>query len=142
MKCTRSISGLGCSSRRVLAEGHDTLGIKPPFIRFASEFTEALAAVRRAGLDPGTDVKVGVSVETPAAALRLHEFLDAGAAFVSVGVSDSAAASGRARNRLLRHHLNAKPSFTIFTPGCFSVKYFRYAFIIDSGPHMKMFVPS
>jgi len=61
---------------------------------------------------------------------------------VSVGVSDSAAASGRARDRLLRHHLNAKPSFTIFTPGYFSVKYFRYAFIIGSGPHMKMFVPS
>lgn len=71
-----------------VAEGHDRLGIKLPFIRFAEEFAEALSAVRRAGLDPGMDVQVGVSIETPAAALRLGDFLEQGASFVSVGLSD------------------------------------------------------
>lgn len=73
---------------RVVAEGHRNLGVKLPFVRFVSEFEEGLKAVRRAGMHPGEDVAVGLSVETPAVALRLRDFLDAGTGFVSVGVSD------------------------------------------------------
>jgi pyruvate,water dikinase len=73
---------------RAVARGHEHIGIKLPFIRFVSEFERARAAVRRAGLDPVRDVELGISVETPAVALELSRFLDAGAAFVSVGVSD------------------------------------------------------
>jgi len=73
---------------RAVRDGHTNLGIKLPFIRFVSELHEALGVIRSAGLRPGEDVTVGVSVETPATALGLKEFLDAGAGFVSVGVSD------------------------------------------------------
>lgn len=73
---------------KVVAEGHRNLGVKLPFVRFEREFTAGLEAVRRAGLRPGEDVTVGISVETPAVALRLRDYLDAGAQFVSVGVSD------------------------------------------------------
>jgi len=73
---------------RAVADGYDNLGVKLPFVRFVREFEAGLAAVRRVGLLPGENVRVGVSVETPAAALGLREFLDAGAEFVSVGVSD------------------------------------------------------
>jgi len=73
---------------RAVESGVDTLGVKLPFIRFPSEFQQVLEAVRQVGMKPGEDIEVGISVETPAAVLRLQDFLDAGAAFVSVGVSD------------------------------------------------------
>ena len=73
---------------RAVADGHQGLGIKLPFVRFVSEFEQVLGAMRRLGLRPGEDVEVGISVETPAVALRLTDFLTAGAAFVSVGASD------------------------------------------------------
>jgi pyruvate,water dikinase len=73
---------------RAVAEGHETLGIKLPFVRFISEFEETLDAAEALGLRPGDNIQVGISVETPATALGLAPFLDAGAAFVSVGVSD------------------------------------------------------
>jgi pyruvate,water dikinase len=73
---------------RAVAEGHDTLAVKLPFVRFISDFEETLAAAAALGLRPGDNVQVGISVETPATALGLAPFLEAGAAFVSVGVSD------------------------------------------------------
>lgn len=73
---------------RAAAEGYGGLGIKLPFIRFVREFDTALRMVREFGLGPDSAVEVGISVETPAVALCLQEFLDEGAAFVSVGVSD------------------------------------------------------
>jgi pyruvate,water dikinase len=74
--------------RRAVEDGHDTLGVKLPLVRLLSEYLEAEAALRRAGLEPHRDVELGVSVETPAVAMRLAAFLDAGADFVSVGLSD------------------------------------------------------
>ncbi|MBE0477306.1 MAG: hypothetical protein IBX62_09440 [Coriobacteriia bacterium] len=73
---------------RAVAEGHRDIGVKLPFVRFVREFEAGLEAVRRVGLQPAEDVHVGVSVETPAVALGLRGFLEAGAEFVSVGVSD------------------------------------------------------
>ncbi len=74
--------------RRALEAGAGRVGIKLPFVRFAEEYAAALDAIRRAGLEPHTDVDVGVSVETPGIAMRLADVLALGADFVSVGVSD------------------------------------------------------
>jgi len=73
---------------RAVAEGHEHLGIKLPFIRFVAELEQARTAAIRVGLRPGENVELGISVETPAVALGISDFLAAGAAFVSVGVSD------------------------------------------------------
>lgn len=73
---------------RAVEMGCRNLGVKLPFVRFVSEYTRAEEALRRAGLRPHEDVSLGVSVENPAMALGLHEFLELGADFVSVGLSD------------------------------------------------------
>lgn len=73
---------------RAVEAGCKTLGVKLPFIRFLGEFAAAEAALRERGIAPHEDVALGISVETPAVALGIEEFLDAGADFVSVGLSD------------------------------------------------------
>jgi pyruvate,water dikinase len=73
---------------RAVEAGCVNLGVKLPFIRFPAEYTAAEAMLRAHGLEPHTDVALGVSVETPAVALGLDSFLDLGADFVSVGLSD------------------------------------------------------
>jgi len=74
--------------RAALDAGATSVAIKLPFVRFTHEYAAALDAIRASGLEPHVDVGVGVSVETPAMAMRLHEVLALGADFVSVGVSD------------------------------------------------------
>jgi pyruvate,water dikinase len=98
---------------RAVAEGHEHLGIKLPFIRFVSEFEQARAAAVRVGLRPGENVALGISVETPAVALGLSGFLEAGAAFVSVGVSDltmCTLAVDRESHRVAGHFHPAAPA--------------------------------
>ncbi|HEY5540298.1 MAG TPA: PEP/pyruvate-binding domain-containing protein [Coriobacteriia bacterium] len=73
---------------RAVELGCENLGVKLPFVRFASEYVRAEEALRRMGLVPHKDVALGVSVENPAVALGLREFLELGADFVSVGLSD------------------------------------------------------
>jgi pyruvate,water dikinase len=73
---------------RAVEAGCTNLGVKLPFIRFPAEYEAAVAALRAHGVEPHADVALGVSVETPAAALGLDEFLELGADFVSVGLSD------------------------------------------------------
>lgn len=73
---------------RAVEAGCSTLGVKLPFIRFADEYAAAEAALAERGVAPHDDVALGISVETPAVALRIEEFLDSGADFVSVGLSD------------------------------------------------------
>jgi len=73
---------------RAVDAGCSSLGIKLPFVRFASEYIAAERALRGHGIEPGRDVTLGVSVETPATAMRIDEFLGLGARFVSVGLSD------------------------------------------------------
>ncbi len=76
--------------RRALEDGCTRVGVKLPFIRFVAEYRAVLSHVERLGMLPHEDVAVGVSIETPAAAALLEDFLDEGADFVSVGVSDLA----------------------------------------------------
>ncbi len=73
---------------RAVEAGCVNLGVKLPFIRFPAEYVTAEAMLRAQGLEPHADVTLGVSVETPAVALGLDAFLDLGADFVSVGLSD------------------------------------------------------
>jgi pyruvate,water dikinase len=76
--------------RRALGDGCRGLGVKLPFIRFVDEYRAVVRRVEELGMRPHEDVSIGVSIETPAAAAMLTEFLDEGADFVSVGVSDLA----------------------------------------------------
>jgi len=73
---------------RAVQSGCSNIAIKLPFVRFVSEYTDVEEALRLRGLTPHENVGLGVSVETPAVAMRLQEFLEAGADFVSVGLSD------------------------------------------------------
>lgn len=74
--------------RRAVAAGARTVGVKLPFVRFTADYAAALAAIEAAGLRPHVDVRVGLSVETPAVAMRLADFFALGVDFVSVGLSD------------------------------------------------------
>jgi pyruvate,water dikinase len=73
---------------RAVKAGCTTLGVKLPFVRFPSEYIAAAHALREHGIEPNVDVALGVSVETPATAMRIDELLGLGARFVSVGLSD------------------------------------------------------
>ncbi|MEW5706152.1 MAG: PEP/pyruvate-binding domain-containing protein [Actinomycetota bacterium] len=74
--------------KRALNKVDGNLGIKLPFIRFVSELRDAKAAMREVGLRPHQDVKVGISIETPAVVYTLSDFISEGIDFISVGLSD------------------------------------------------------
>ncbi len=76
--------------RSLIDEGYSNLGLKFPFIREVSEYVEAKKLLRECGLKPHRDLKVGVSVETPSAALQLGDFMKEDLDFVSIGMSDLA----------------------------------------------------
>ena len=71
--------------RKLLNEGFDNLYVKVPFIRDISEYREFLDILQNFGLEK---LKRGISVETPAVALSIDEFIQMGVDFVSIGVND------------------------------------------------------
>jgi len=73
---------------RALEAGADNVALKLPFVRFPQEYETAKQMIEQAGLKPHSDVKVGISVETPGIASLLQSVCDLGVDFVSVGVSD------------------------------------------------------
>jgi pyruvate,water dikinase len=76
--------------RRALEDGCTRVGVKLPFIRFVEEYRAVVDLVERLGMRAHEDVALGVSIETPASAAQVREYIDEGADFVSVGVSDLA----------------------------------------------------
>ncbi|MBI5231063.1 MAG: hypothetical protein HY876_02735 [Coriobacteriales bacterium] len=73
---------------RAYGFGCKDVGVKLPFVRFPEEYSRAERALAQHGLTPHDDVRLGVSVEIPAVAMRLREILELGADFVSIGLSD------------------------------------------------------
>ncbi len=74
--------------RRLVRKGNKNIGVKVPFVRTTREYRRAKEIASDIGLEPHVDVRFGVSVETPATALRVGKFLKEGADFVSVGIND------------------------------------------------------
>ncbi len=69
-------------------EGLDNVGVMLPFVIHPDELAQAKALAREVGLIPHKDVDFGIMVETPAAALRIEDFIDEGIDFLSFGTND------------------------------------------------------
>ncbi len=89
-------------------EGLDNVGIMLPFIIHPDELVRAKALAREVGLIPHRDVDFGIMVETPAAALRIEDFIDRGIDFLSFGTNDLTQLTlGLDRNNaLVQKHFN------------------------------------
>ncbi|HEY3374714.1 MAG TPA: PEP/pyruvate-binding domain-containing protein [Candidatus Aquicultor sp.] len=74
--------------KRALAQADGDLGVKLSFVRVVDELVRAKEVLLDVGLRPHEDIKVGISVENPAAVFMLAEFINEGIDFISVGLSD------------------------------------------------------
>ncbi|VVB50826.1 Phosphoenolpyruvate synthase [uncultured archaeon] len=68
--------------------GAKNLWVMFPMISDVSEYKGALDIMRQVGLKPREDVKVGIMVEVPSAALTVSEFAKHGLDFIQVGPHD------------------------------------------------------
>ncbi|MCK9150616.1 putative PEP-binding protein [Methanobacterium alcaliphilum] len=74
--------------KTLLDRGYSNLGLKFPFLRDVSEYYAAKKIMKDIGLKPHHDLDVGVSIETPSAALCIKDYINAKIDFVSIGMSD------------------------------------------------------
>ncbi len=74
--------------KQLLDEGYHNLGLKIPFLRDISEYIKVKENLKTVGLKAHKDLKVGVSIETPSAALTLDDFFKEKIDFISIGMSD------------------------------------------------------
>lgn len=74
--------------KNLLDEGYHNLELKIPYVRDISEYTKSLKILKKCGVTPHRDLKVGISVETPSVVLTFDEFLRCGLDFVTIGMSD------------------------------------------------------
>jgi len=74
--------------REIIDDGYSNIGLKFPFVRDESEYVAAKKILEDCDLKAHRDLEVGLSVETPSAALQIEEFIDYGVDFVSIGMSD------------------------------------------------------
>lgn len=74
--------------KQLLDEGYHNLGLKIPFLRDISEYIKVKENLKSVGLKAHKDLKVGVSIETPSAALTLDDFFKEKIDFISIGMSD------------------------------------------------------
>jgi pyruvate,water dikinase len=72
----------------LLDEGYNNLGLKIPFLRDISEYIQVKEILKSVGLKAHKDLEVGVSIETPSAALTLDDFFKERIDFISIGMSD------------------------------------------------------
>lgn len=74
--------------RNLLDEGYSNIAIKTPYLRDISEYDAALKVMKKCGLRPHKDLKVGISVETPSVVFTFDYFLRKGIDFITLGMSD------------------------------------------------------
>jgi len=72
--------------KRLHEEGLNNIGIMIPFVISVEEFSRAREVAKEVGLPD--DAKIGIMVETPAAAMTVGEFCKAGIDFISFGSND------------------------------------------------------
>ena len=68
--------------------GLDNVGVILPFVIHPDELLHAKELAQESGLVPHRDVDFGIMVETPAAALRIEDFIEHGIDFISFGTND------------------------------------------------------
>jgi len=74
--------------KRLVDEGYTNIGVMIPLVQHPEELRRAKEIAREAGLEPHRDVKFGIMVEIPAAALIIDEFIKEGIDFISFGTND------------------------------------------------------
>ncbi|MGC8940472.1 MAG: phosphoenolpyruvate synthase [Candidatus Nanoarchaeia archaeon] len=73
--------------KRLVNEGFN-IGVMFPFVISIEEVVKAKEIVKEVGLEPGKDIKIGIMIETPAAALLIEDFCKLGLDFISIGSND------------------------------------------------------
>ncbi|NOZ58951.1 MAG: phosphoenolpyruvate synthase [Euryarchaeota archaeon] len=74
--------------KRLVEEGYTNIGVMIPLVQHPEELRRAKEIAREVGLEPHRDVKFGIMVEIPAAALIIEEFIREGVDFISFGTND------------------------------------------------------
>ncbi len=74
--------------KRLVEEGYTNIGVMIPLVQHPEELRKAKEIAREVGLEPHRDVKFGIMVEIPAAALVIEEFIREGIDFISFGTND------------------------------------------------------
>ncbi len=74
--------------RKLVDEGYTNIGVMIPLVQHPEELRKAKEIAKKAGLEPHRDVKFGIMVEIPAAALIIEEFIKEGIDFISFGTND------------------------------------------------------
>lgn len=74
--------------KNLLDEGYSNLALKIPYVRDISEYIASKKYLKKCGIIPHQDLKVGVSVETPSVVFTFDEFLKSGLDFITIGMSD------------------------------------------------------
>jgi pyruvate,water dikinase len=74
--------------KKLVDEGFTNLGIMIPFVISVDEVVRAKLLAEESGLKPRRDIKFGIMVETPAAALIIEGLCETGIDFASIGSND------------------------------------------------------
>jgi pyruvate,water dikinase len=74
--------------KKLIDEGYKNIGVMIPLAQHPDELRRAKEIAREAGIEPHRDLKFGIMVETPAAALAIERFIEVGLDFISFGTND------------------------------------------------------
>ncbi|WP_456475392.1 PEP/pyruvate-binding domain-containing protein [Candidatus Pyrohabitans sp.] len=74
--------------KKLVDEGYNNIGVMIPLVQHPEELRRAKEIAREVGLEPHRDVKFGIMVEIPAAALIIEDFIREGIDFISFGTND------------------------------------------------------
>ena len=72
----------------LIKKGVSNIGILFPMLRDVSEVRLAKARMKKCGMEPHKDIKVGVMIETPSSALTTGAFILEGLDYVFIGIND------------------------------------------------------
>lgn len=74
--------------KSVMLKGYRNIGILFPLVRDVSEYKQAKEIMRKCGISPHKDVKVGTIFETPSSCLQIKEFIEDGLDLAFFGYND------------------------------------------------------
>ncbi|WP_456472232.1 phosphoenolpyruvate synthase [Methanocaldococcus sp.] len=74
--------------KRLRNEGYKNIEVMIPLVTYVEEVRKFKEIAKEVGLELGKDIKFGVMVETPAAALIIEDIIKEGIDFVSLGTND------------------------------------------------------
>lgn len=74
--------------KKLIDEGYTNIGVMIPLVHHPGQVRRAKEIAREAGIEPHKDLKFGIMVEVPAAALIIEDFIAEGLDFCSFGTND------------------------------------------------------